>query len=33
MKVNSEIILSLNCFFTLLLKIVNLEKVPVRSTI
>ena len=33
MKVNSEIILSLTFFFTLLLKIVNLEKVPVRSTI
>ena len=33
MKVNSEIILSLTFYFTLLLKIVNLEKVPVRSTI
>ena len=33
MKVNSEIILSLTFYFTLLLKIVNLENVPVRSTI
>ena len=33
MKVNSEIILSLTFYFTFLLKIVNLEIVPVSSTI
>ena len=33
MKINSEIILSLTFFLTLLLKLVNLEIVPVRSTI